>query len=203
MIFLGEHDLDFLTQPKEGIIASIGSRLSNYKPVNADFYRRFEEKIGKNAPYPMQGDTGKWFYADVSLNGEYGIQRTVFIIGGTFGFLIRISAAFIEFLYPGYKINEWYSKENREEVTEWRIFFRQMVDLLGGSKALYISNAYFIKYHDFLDDPAKSFKQKLDEIIARHGTVKKDFQDFTNGKHPRYFIDKCGNDFQPEIRGKS
>jgi hypothetical protein len=57
MIFLGEHTLDFPTQPKEGIIASIGSRLSNYKPVNADFYRRFEEKVGKNAPYPIQGDT--------------------------------------------------------------------------------------------------------------------------------------------------
>jgi hypothetical protein len=191
MIFLGEHSLDLLGQPKERIIASIGSRLSGYKPLNAGFYRRFERKFYENAPYLIQGDTGKWACSDVSLNGEYGIHRPAFIIGGIFSFLLRITSVFTEFLYPVYKINDWYSNENEKEVTEWRMFFRQTVNLLGGSKTLYITSAYFSKYHDFFTDPSKSFDQKLDEIIARHGTVKKDFHDFTNGRHPRYFIDSA------------
>jgi hypothetical protein len=189
MIFLGEHALDFLTQPKEGIISSIGSRLSGYKPLNAGFYRQFEQKSYKDTPHLIQGDTGKWSYADVSLNGEYGINNPVFIIGGTFGIIFRVSAAFIEFLYPAYKINGWYSNANKEEVTEWRKFFGQMVYLLGGSKALYISGAYFWKYHRFFTDPSGSFDRKVDEITAKHGAVKKGFNDFANGKHPRYFVD--------------
>jgi hypothetical protein len=189
MIFLGEHSLDLLTQSKEKIIASIGSRLSTYKPLNADFYRQFERKVYKNNPYLIQGNTGKWSYSDVSLHGEYGIQRTAFIIGGAFSFLLRVSAAFIEFLYPVYKINDWYSNDNKEEVTEWRMFFKQIVYLLGGSKALYITSAYFLKYHHFFIDPSKAFNEKLDDIIAKHGPVKKDFHDFANSKHPRYFID--------------
>jgi hypothetical protein len=189
MIFLGEHSIDFLTQPKEKIIISIGSRLSEYKPLNAKFYRQFEQRAYKNIPYLIQGDTGKWSYSDVSLNGKYGINRTVFIIGGTFGFILRISAVFIEFLYPIYKINDWYLNDNKEEVMEWRIFFKQMVYLLGGSKALYITSLYFSKYHDFFANPSKTFNQKLDDIIAKHGPVKKAFQDFATSKHPRYFID--------------
>jgi hypothetical protein len=173
MIFLGGHSLDLLTQPKEKIIASIGSYLSGYKPLNAGFYRQFEQKAYKHAPYLIQGDTGKWSYSDVSLNGEYGINRTVFLISGTFSFLLRISAAFIEFLYPVYKRNNWYSNDNKEEVTEWRIFFRQMVHLLGGTKALYITSAYFAKYFDFFTDPQKTFDQKLDDIIAKYGPIKK------------------------------
>jgi hypothetical protein len=189
MVFLGEHAFDFLTQPKEEIIASIGSRLSKYEPLNAAFYRRFEQKFYKDSPHMIQGDTGKWSYSDVSLNGEYGIDRTVFIIIGPFGFILRISAAFIEFLYPAYKIEDWYSNAKEEEVTEWRTFFRQMVYLLGGTKALYISGAYFSKHHHFFIDPSKNFDQKVNEIIAKHGAAKKGFHDFTNGKHPRYFID--------------
>jgi hypothetical protein len=189
MIFLGEHALDLLTQPKEKIIASIGSRLSKYKPLNAGFYLRFEREFYENRPHLFQGDTGKWSYADLSLNGEYGIHRPVFLIGGTFGFLLRVSAAFIEFLYPVYKINDWYSNDNKEEVTEWRIFFKQIVSLLGGSKALYITSAYFSKYHRFFTGPSGTFNEKLDDITARHGPVKKGFHDFTDTKHPRYFID--------------
>jgi hypothetical protein len=189
MIFLGEHSLDLLTRPKEKIIASIGSRLSKYEPLNADFYRQFERRFYKNKPYLLQGNTGKWSYSDVSLNGEYGVHRAAFLIGGTFSFLLRVSAAFIEFLYPVYKINDWYSNDNKEEVKEWRIFFKQMAYLLGGSKALYITSAYFLKYHHFLIDPSKTFNEKLDDIIAKHGPVTKSFHDFANCKHPRYFID--------------
>jgi hypothetical protein len=189
MIFLGEHSIDFLTQPKEKIITSIGSCLSGYKTLNAEFYRQFEQKSYKDIPHLIQGDTGKWSYSDVSLNGKYGTNRTVFILGGTFGFILRISAAFIEFLYPVYKLNDWYSNDNKEEVTEWRIFFKQMVYLLGGSKALYITSAYFSKYHDFFTNPSRTFNQKLDDMIAKHGSVKKAFQDYANSKHPRYFID--------------
>jgi hypothetical protein len=189
MIFLGEHSLDLLTQPKEKIIASVSSRLSKYKPLNVDFYQQFERKSYKNHPYLLQGNTGKWSYSDVSINGEYGIHRTAIIIGGTFSFLFRVSAAFIEFLYPTYKTNDWYSNDNKKEVTEWRIFFKQIVSLLGGSKVLYITSAYFLKYHHFFTDPSKTFNEKLNEIIAKHGPVKKDFHDFVNGRHPRYFID--------------
>jgi hypothetical protein len=189
MIFLGEHALDLLAQPKEKIIASIGSRLSKYKPLNADFYQQFERRYYKHNPYLLQGNTGNWFCSDVSLNGEYGVHRTAFIIGGTFSFLLRVSAAFIEFLYPAYTINDWYSSDNKEEVTEWRIFFKQMVHLSGGSKALYITSAYFSKHHHFFTDPSRTFNEKLDDMIAKHGPVKKGFHDFANGKHPRYFID--------------
>jgi hypothetical protein len=100
MIFPGEHSIDFLTQPKEKIIASIGSRLSEYKPLNAEFYRQFEQKSYKNIPYVIQGDTGKWSYSDVSLNEKYGIYSPVFIIGGTFWFVLRIYAAFIKIAKP-------------------------------------------------------------------------------------------------------
>jgi hypothetical protein len=187
-IFLGEHSLDLLTQPKEKIIASIGSCLSKYKPLNANFYRPFGRKFYKDSPHLLQGNTGKWSYSDVSINGEYGIHKTAFLIGGTFGFLFRVSAAFIEFLYPVYKINDWYSNDNQEEVTKWRMFFKQMVYLLGGTKALYITSTYFLKYHHFFVDPSRTFNEKLDDIIAKHGPIKKGFCDFANSKHPRYFI---------------
>jgi hypothetical protein len=181
--------LIFRHSQKKKIIASIASCLSGYKPLNAGFYRRFEQKYYKHVPYLIKGDTGKWSHSDVSLNGKYGIHRTVFLIGGTFGFLLRVSAAFIEFLYPVYERNNWYSNDNKEEVPEWRIFFRQMIHLLGGTKAIYITSAYFSKYHNFFTDPQKTFNQKLDDIIARHGPIKKTFHDFTGGKHPRYFVD--------------
>jgi hypothetical protein len=71
-----------------------------------------------------------------------------------------------------------------------------MVYLLGGSKVLYISSAYFSKCHHFFIEPSIIFDQKLDKIIARHGAVKKGFHDFANGKHPRYFI----NTFSEKIR---
>jgi hypothetical protein len=47
---------------------------SKYELLNAGFYLGFEQKFYKDASYLIRGDTGKWSYSDVSLNGA-GLHR--------------------------------------------------------------------------------------------------------------------------------
>jgi hypothetical protein len=60
---------------------------------------------------------------------------------------------------------------------------------MGGSEALYITQAYFNKYNDFFKYLNTSFDEKMDIIIKMHGVINKPFADFGNNKYPRYFID--------------
>jgi hypothetical protein len=104
--------------------------------------------------------------------------------------LLRISNPCIQFLYPSFTNTQWYSPQNRGAVTLWRNCFKRIATLLGGAGLLYITEAYFSKYHEFFMDPGQPFEQKLCALTEKHGAIKKTFEDFGNGKYPRYFIDK-------------
>jgi hypothetical protein len=102
--------------------------------------------------------------------------------------MLRISNTYIEFITP-------ISIPDRNgtpsiivrTVTQWRIYFRQITSLLGGSEALYITQAYFTKYHDFFRDLSLSFAEKKETIKKRHGVSKKLFTGYGPRQLPPLF----------------
>jgi hypothetical protein len=111
------------------------------------------------------------------------------MFGGPYSFLLRISDPCIEFLAPIYNRHDWYSSDNSRGVAEWHSYFRQITDLLGGETILYITTAYFEKYHAFFRDMETGFAQKLETLKTKHGIINKPFTIHGNGKYPRYFLD--------------
>jgi hypothetical protein len=195
MIFLGGHAINFSVNSRREIIDDIGFRLQYFKFDNPSFFETYEQETYKSKLYLIRGNTGKWTYSDVSLNGQFGDTRTVFLIGGPYGLFLRISNTYIEFLYPSFKKNEWYSTANYEVVKQWRDCFKQIINLLGGHNALYITSLYFSKYYDFFMEPTQVFEQKIYDLSKKQGNTQKGFKNFREGNHPWYFIDALSDNF--------
>jgi hypothetical protein len=103
--------------------------------------------------------------------------------------MLRISDTYIEFMTPAYNRPDWYSPGNAKAVAEWRKYFKQIITLLGGSEALYITQSYFGKYHAFFRDVNMSFTEKIKTLKKRHRANKKLFTAYGKGNYPLYFLD--------------
>jgi hypothetical protein len=191
MALLGSHGIDF-SDSKEKIIGMIGSHLAWFKVENLQFFIDYEQAFFADFEYlKTVQKNDRWQFSDFSLNGFHGItdKRKVIAVVGPYGLMLRISNTYMEFLTPIYNRTEWYSPDNSVTVTEWRKYFRQIITLLGGSEALYITQAYFDKYHPFFQDMNTTFSQKIETLIKKHGPINKPFTHYGNGKYPRYFLD--------------
>jgi hypothetical protein len=191
MVFLANHGIDF-SGSKRDVLSMVGSRLSCFHCENPQFFNAYKQNASKDCnPLIHRFNDDHWQYADFSLDVLLGKSdpRKVFIFGGPYGFLLRISDPYIEFLAPIYNRHDWYSPDNSRDVAEWRSYFRQITVLLGGKVVLYITTAYFEKYHAFFRDMDTSFTQKLETLKTKHGVINKPFTAYGNGKYPRYFLD--------------
>jgi hypothetical protein len=195
MALLGGHNIDF-SGDKQKIINTIGKSISRFQFENLQFFIDYEQTSFAGIEH-LKTDhrNDRWQFSDFSLDGFLGIpdKRKVFAIIGPYGLMLRISDTYIEFMTPIYSRPDWYSPDNAQSVIEWRRYFKQIITLLGGSQALYITQAYFDKYHDFFRDLNISFAEKIETIIKRHGAVNKPFTYYGNGKYPRYFLDTFTN----------
>jgi hypothetical protein len=191
MAFLGGHNIDF-SGDKRKIVETIGTNIAKYQFENLQFFINYEQTSFEGIEYLRTVHKNDcWQFSDFSLDGFLGIpdKRKVLAFIGPYGLTLRISDTYIEFLAPIYSRPDWYSPENAQSVLEWRRYFKQIITLLGGSEALYITSAYFDKYHSFFRDMDTTFAQKIETIIKNQGAVNKPFTAYGNGKYPRYFLD--------------
>jgi hypothetical protein len=140
------------------------------KPV----FITYRQNAFKDFRHIIQGfSNDRWQYADFSLDipPERSDPWKVFMFGGPYGLLLRISDPYIEFLAPIYNRHDWYSSDNSRDVAEWRSYFRQITAILGSESILYITTAYFEKYHDFFRDMESGFTQKLETLKPKHGIL--------------------------------
>jgi hypothetical protein len=191
MAFLGGHNIDF-SGDKRKIIETIGTSLSKYQFENLQFFINYEQTsfVGIEHLRTVHRND-RWQFSDFSLAGFLGIpdKRKVIGVIGPYGLSLRISDTYIEFLSPIYSRPDWYSSDNAQSVLEWRRYFKHIISLLGGSQALYITQAYFEKYHSFFQDLNISFAVKIETTVKRHGAVNKPFTYYGSGKYPSYFLD--------------
>jgi hypothetical protein len=195
MVFLANHGIDF-SGGKRDVLRMIGSRLSCFHCENPQFFIAYEQNAYKDCKHLIRGFRNDcWRCADFSLDVLFrkSDPRKVFIFGGPCGFLLRISDPYIEFLAPIYNRHDWYSPDNSRDVAEWRNYFRQITVLLGGKVVLYITTAYFEKYHVFFRDMETGFAQKMETLKTKPGIINKPFTAYGNGKYPRYFLDNVEN----------
>jgi hypothetical protein len=193
MAFLGSHNVDF-SDTKQNIVKIIGTSLCKYQFENLQFFIDYEQASFEDSEQlKTVHKNDLWQLSDFSLDGILGIKdkRKVFAVIGPYGLMLRISNTYIEFMTPIFNRPDWYSLANTKAVTQWRKYFKHIVTLLGGSEALYITQAYFGKYHDFFRDLNISFSEKIETINKRPGVSKKLFTDYGNGKYPVYFLDTC------------
>jgi hypothetical protein len=191
MAFLGSHSVDF-SGNRQNIINTIGTSLSKYQFENLHFFIDYEQTsfIGYEHIKTVHKND-RWQFSDLSLDGFLGItdKRKVIAVIGPYGLMLRISDTYLEFMTPIYNRPDWYSPGNVVTVTQWRNYYKQITSLLGGSGVLYITQAYFDKYHTFFRDANTTFTQKIDTLIKKHGPIHKPFTDYGKGKYPRYFFD--------------
>jgi hypothetical protein len=195
MAFLGSHSIDFSVS-KRKIVDTIGTSLCKYQFKNPQFFKDFEQASCEGREHLKKvHQNDLWKFSDFSLAGMFGINdnRIVLAVIGPFGLMLRISNTYLEFITPIYARPDWYSPDNAATVTQWRNYFKQIITLLGGSEALYITHAYFDKYHDFFRDLNISFSEKIETLKKRHGVSKKLFTDYGEGRYPIYFLDTCTN----------
>jgi hypothetical protein len=191
MAFLGGHNIDFSSN-KENLLDTIGSRLSKFQIKNHQFFVNDEQAFFESRGFQITVHTNdRWQFADFSLDGMFGIKekRKVFAIIGPYGLMLRVSDTYIEFITPIYNRPDWYSPGNAQAVAEWRKYFKQIIALFDGSEALYITQAYFTKYHNFFRDLNMSFTEKIETLKKRHGVNKKPFTGYGTGTYPMYFLD--------------
>jgi hypothetical protein len=191
MAFLGGHNIDF-SGSKKDIAQTIGSGLSNFQFENPQFFLDYEQICFEGREYLKSAHANdRWQFSNLSLDGMFGIKekRKVIAVIGPYGLMLRISNTYLEFMTPIYSRPEWYSQDNSQDVTQWRNYFKQITSLLGGSVALYITQAYLDKYHDFFRDLNISFAEKIETIKNRHGVNNKSFSDYGKNKYPSYFLD--------------
>jgi hypothetical protein len=195
MAFLGSHDIDF-SGSKKNIIDMIASRLSGFKIENLQFFIDYEQAFFADFEYlKTVPRKDRWEFSDFSFSGFLGItdKRKVIAAIGPYGLMLRISDTYMEFIAPIYNRTEWYSPDNTVTVTVWRNYFKQIITLMGGNEALYITQAYFDKYHPFFQDMNTTFSQKIETLTKKHGPINKPFTHYGNGKYPRYFLDNFTN----------
>jgi hypothetical protein len=195
MAFLGSHSINF-SGAKQTIIVTIGKQLSKHQFENLQFFKDYEQSAFKDCEHlKTVHKNDRWQFTDFSIDGMYGIKdkRKVIVAIGPYGLMLRISNTYVEFLSPLYNRPNWYSPKNAKTVTEWRKYFKQITTLFGGQGTLYITQAYFDKYHNFFRDTSTTYPQKIETLIQTHGPIKKPFADCSKGKYPRYFFDTFTN----------
>jgi hypothetical protein len=191
MSLLGSHSIDF-SGTSQKVIETIGTSLSRYQFENLQFFITYEQTSFEGIEHLRTAHKNdRWQFSDFSLAGFLGIsdKRKVIAAVGPYGLMLRISDTYIEFLTPVYSRTEWYSPDNHQDVIEWRKCFKQIIALMGGSEAIYITQAYFEKHHDFFRDLNYSFSEKIETLVKKHGAANKPFTHYGNGKYPRYFLD--------------
>jgi hypothetical protein len=191
MAFLGGHNIDFSRGKKE-LLDTIGSRLSGFHFENPQFFMDYEQAFFEGREFQRAVHTNdRWQFSDLSLDGMFGIKerRKVFVLIGPYGIMLRVSDTYIEFMTPAYNRPDWYSPGNAKAVAEWRTYFKQIITLLGGSEALYITQSYFNKHHALFRDLNMSFTEKIKTLQKKHGENKKFFTAYDKGSYPLYFLD--------------
>jgi hypothetical protein len=191
MAFLGGHNIDFSSSKKK-LLDTIGLRLSRFQFETPQFFMDYEQAFFEGREFQRTDHTNdRWQFSDLSLDGMFGIteRRKVFVLIGPYGLMLRISDTYIEFITPIYNRPDWYSPDNAKAVAEWRKYFKQIITLLGGSEALYITQSCFGKYHAFFRDLSMSFTEKIKTLQKKHGVNKIPFTGYGKGKYPMYFFD--------------
>jgi hypothetical protein len=177
MVFLGGHNIDF-SGSKKKLLDTMGSRLSTFQFENLQFFMDYEQAFFEGREFQRTVHANdRWQFSDFSLDGMFGIKerQKVFLLIGPYGLMLRISDTYIEFMTPAYNRPDWYSPGNAKAVAEWRKYLKQIITLLGGSEALYITHSYFNKYPAFFRDVNMSFTERIKILKKRHRANKKLF----------------------------
>jgi len=191
--FYGNHAIDFASNDYETLVNMTIPKLQEI-PIPDELYIIENERARLTFPGHAFGEK---FYIDTweLFNPiELPLFDNRVVTFGPMAMRVIFTPHYIRLPEVLYEPEEWYSTENKKDVNAIRNYYKTVIDHFGGSYGLYMTERTSDKFYQteipFFGTSEDTLEQQL---ISHFGASKKTLFDYSNGKYPKYYIDKFGD----------
>ena len=186
---IGNHNIRFKNRSYLELATEIKNTLDNIRLSNAEFLRLSALNLHWNDRKTIKriNSRNDWLFDKDDRYGDFSEHRRI-EFNGPFDLELDFDEYRIIFWTPRYSYYSWFEMEDNERRNGWRKYMRQVVNLFGGDRVIYLpDNGHPLEEHLYFESPLEKIEALMRKAYGlpqkTFATVAKDFDHF-------YFIDR-------------